>query len=571
MLEPQIRLRQAIKEGNLLVVKRLLKRFPDLLENIDSSNGWTSLHYAAFNGWYLICVHLISLGHDKNEVLKTFKQNTSVHLSLMNGHEQTTHLLLQHFPKILNLKGDEGLNPLHISCIKNHFKCVEMLLAIGADLQMCDDDGNNSLHLAMKFGSYQSIKLLIMAGINQNLQNNNGLKPIDVSMSFQVEKYYNKLQTIPKDELKYFDDFTSNQNTSTTTASTPVITSSGSFSNTSSASIRPTLGNRTHSNSLPPLPSVTTARRSSNASLNTRSPIPRSAISLGFNGSNSNSFTFSPTQTSFNIKPPQPNLSNYQIHSGSNSPVLVSPISGLGVFSSSGGSQLAQEQGQGSQGQGSQQGDRLTNTIVEEGQSGLVNSHSLSSFPSMSSLNSGKQTPEQQSLTNYPEKFNLNLSGGGRTRSSTNQSFNSYPQQQQQPSQKSRSNSYSSMKTKSKEPGKISPPNSSGNLSRTSTTTTDQDQDHVSYLERKESQGSFNSSLQNMNQISQVNTGNTGNSTSSVLSGFFDNEGLRNKLNNKLENVSLEFRNRSNSAVNGVKRGGSGLLDIPIASLRRKE
>lgn len=478
MLEPEIRLRQSIIEGNLLVVKRLLKRFPDLLENIDPSNGWSSLHYASYNGRYLICVHLISLGHDKNEVLKTFKGDTTVHLALTNGHEQTTHLLLQHFPKMLNQQGDQGYTPLHVSVIKDYYKCVDMLLAIGADFNIVDSEGDSCLHLAMKYGSLQSIRILINQGVDTELKNKNGLKPIDVASSFQVEKYYKKISTTKG------EDNSSIPLPEDTNVSTPI------------------LGNRTHSNSLPPLPSVTTARRPSNASSITRSPIPRSSISLGFNGSNSNSYTFSPTSSSFSpqisIKPP-PLSSNFS-YNPSSSPVLVSPIS---ISNNNNG--------------------LITSAIVEEGQSsGLVNSASLSSFPSMTSLSSGKNTPPVES----------------RTRASSTNNNNSIVL----PSlTKSRSNSSSRLKPS--QPGKISPPASNQNLSRTSTGSSGV----VDSLEKKES------------------------NTSSVLSGFFDND-VRIKLNNKLENVTSDFKQKNSGNISGSSRKTSGsILNIPIASLRRKE
>lgn len=477
MLEPEIRLRQSIIDGNLLVVKRLLKRFPDLLENIDPTNGWSSLHYASFNGRYLICVHLISLGHDKNEVLKTFKGDTTAHLALMNGHEQTTHLLLQHFPKILNQQGDQGYTPLHVSVIKDYYKCVDMLLAIGADYAIVDLEGDSCLHLAMKYGSLQSIRILINQGCDIELKNKNGLKPIDVASSFQVEKYYKKILNNKGDDnisIQLAEEHSS--------VSTPI------------------LGNRSHSNSLPPLPSVTTARRPSNASSITRSPIPRSSISLGFNGSNSSSYTFSPTSTSFSpqisIKPP-PLSSNFS-YNPSSSPVLVSPIS---ISNNNNG--------------------LITSAIVEEGQSsGLVNSASISSFPSMTSLSSGKNTPPVESRTRA---------------SSTNN--NILPNLT-----KSRSNS--SSRLKSSQPGKISPPGSNHNLSRTSTGSSG----ITDSLEKKES------------------------NTSSVLSGFFDND-VRIKLNNKLENVTSDFKriNHGNSSSHTSRKSSGSILNIPIASLRRKE
>lgn len=509
MLQPEIRLRQSIIDGNLLVVKRLLKRFPDLLENIDPSNGWSSLHYAAFNGRYLVCVHLISLGHDKNEALKTFKQNSSVHLALKNGHEQTTHLLLQHFPKLLDSKGEDGLTPLHISIIGDYYKCVEMLLTIGADIQKIDDEGNNSLHLAMKYGSLQNIKILINHGIDLELKNKNGLKPIDVASSFQVEKFYHQVVN-----SKENDDV----------SASPMIEESSSSSFNQQPLSTPVLG-RTHSNSLPPLPSVTTARRPSNASSIARSPVPRSTVSLGFMGSNSNSYTFSPTSTSFSplilSKPPNGSSSSSNFtYNPPSSPVLISPISGPNSNSTI-----------------------KNTTILEEGQpSSLVNSTSLSSFPSMSSLSSGKNTPPASE---------------SRTRSSSTNQNNNTGLTGLPSLLKSRSNS--STRGKAINPGKISPPNSGQNqLSRISTTSSSNTQVSSTGwndLEKKESGGS------------------------SGLSNFFDND-VRKKLNNKFESVTSELKRGSGGNTSGSNSGGGGvvsrkssgsILNIPIASLRRKE
>lgn len=294
------------------MVKRLLKRFPDLLENIDPSNGWSSLHYAAYNGRYLVCVHLINLGHDKTEILRTFNKNTCVHLSLENGHEQTTHLLLQHFPKLLNDKGFKGFAPIHICVIKDYFKCLEMLLVLGVDINAVTDEGDNSLHLAMKFNAVKSLKLLIFNDIKVNVKNKNNLRPIDVASSFQLENL-----------LKELVEKHAHEKNSTDAIETPNLSSNSIFSSSNSP-LKPIYSNpgdstvhRTHSNSLPPLPSVTTTRGPSVSSASaTRSPVARSSISLGFNGSSSNSYTFSPTNTKF-----QPQ----QMSMAGSSPIIYSP------------------------------------------------------------------------------------------------------------------------------------------------------------------------------------------------------------------------------------------------------
>lgn len=194
--EPANRLRDAIVTGNLLIVKRLLRRYPNLLTNMDPKNGWSSLHYASFYGRYLICVFLIQLGHDKHEILKTFKGNTCVHLALMNGHEQTTHLLLQHFPRFINQQGEFGRTPAHIACIHDYFKCLSLLIGVGADLSLPDDKGDTPLHTCLEYGSIECMKMLIREGhlTSDEQKDNYSWKPSEVAETFEFAKAYAKVR-----------------------------------------------------------------------------------------------------------------------------------------------------------------------------------------------------------------------------------------------------------------------------------------------------------------------------------------------------------------------------------------
>lgn len=198
--ETSIRLREAIINGNLLIVKRLLKRYPELLTNTDPTNGWSSLHYASYYGRYLICVYLIQLGHDLNEELYTFKGNTCVHLALINGHEQTTHLLLQHFPQFINKRGDKGRTPAHIACITDNFRCLSLLLGVGANLTLRDDQGETPLHICLEYSSIECIKLLFQERyqdfilVADQISDNYGWKPEEVAETFDFAKIYSKLK-----------------------------------------------------------------------------------------------------------------------------------------------------------------------------------------------------------------------------------------------------------------------------------------------------------------------------------------------------------------------------------------
>lgn len=195
LVDPSVRLRDAIIEGNLLVVKRLLKRFPELLTNIDPENGWSSLHYASYYGRYLVCVYLIQCGHDKQEVNTTFKGDTCVHLSLINGHEQTTHLLLQYFPHFIDRRGYESKTPVHIACQHDHFQCFNLLMNVGANLIIKNDNGDTPLHVCLEYGSINCMKMLILqGGITENsIRNNKGWKPSDVASTYEIARLYSRI------------------------------------------------------------------------------------------------------------------------------------------------------------------------------------------------------------------------------------------------------------------------------------------------------------------------------------------------------------------------------------------
>lgn len=306
------------------------------------------------------------------------------------------------------MTGQDSERPIHVSVKKDFFKCVEMLLGLGAQIQAVDDEENNALHFAMKYGSLQCIKVLVQHGINTNLKNKHGLKPIDVASSFMAERYLTGV-------INNSNSGDNNEETSSSQLSLKDITVS-----------------RVHSNSLPPLPSVTTARRSSISSTHTtttRSPVPRTAISLGFTGSNSSSYMYSPavhgaqshSPSGLNIKPPGLTLA---------SPVLYSPSS-------------ATTPG-------------LIPSIREEDSSHIMSSHSLSSFPSMSSISSQMTTtPDIESRTRANSQLPSPVQQ--QQQQLTNISF--------QRVVKSRSNSHGS-RTRSSPPDSTA---SSLNLSRTST------------------------------------------------------------------------------------------------------
>ncbi|ABN66161.2 TOR2 binding protein [Scheffersomyces stipitis CBS 6054] len=173
MLEPQQRLRNAVIEGNLPIARRLMSRFPELWLNVDSGhNGWSNLHYAAYNGNYLICFHLISyinnhLGSLQSQYtsldLLTFDELTVLHLAVVNHHSQTLHYLLQEFPGRLWLNfagGKLKQTPLHYCCIHGFTEGVNLLMDYGANWELQDVNGDTCLHLCFQYGHFECIRAI---------------------------------------------------------------------------------------------------------------------------------------------------------------------------------------------------------------------------------------------------------------------------------------------------------------------------------------------------------------------------------------------------------------------------
>lgn len=301
--ETSVRLREAIISGNLLIVKRLLKRFPDLLTNINPENGWSSLHYASYYGRYLLCVYLIQLGHDKDEELVTFKGNTCVHLALLNGHEQTTHLLLQHFPQFINKKGEKGRTPAHIACLTDNFRCLSLLIGVGADLSAKDHKGETPLHICLEYSSIECLKLLLQDGyqsvmLDDQLSDSYGWKPQEVAETFDFTKMYSRLK---KDVKPTVMSSTPNilQSANFRKASfpnfrTPVVESKGSFEDCSSSILNlqtpgPPSNNLPVGSPLSRLPALSTTRKASFSNI-PRTDNTSSRISSDSNRMSSSSF-----------------------------------------------------------------------------------------------------------------------------------------------------------------------------------------------------------------------------------------------------------------------------------------
>lgn len=166
-------------------------------------------------------------------MIKTFKGNTCVHLALLNGHEQTAHLLLQHFPQFINEKGEQDRTPVHIACIYDYFRCLSLLIGVGADLSMKDSNGETPLHICMEYSSAECLKLLLQDNSNIDIFDdsidNYNWKPMDVAQTFEFGRLFNRLLKERKLEIASGGNNLANKRPSFQIFRTPLLDNKSAF------------------------------------------------------------------------------------------------------------------------------------------------------------------------------------------------------------------------------------------------------------------------------------------------------------------------------------------------------
>lgn len=225
MTDPSIRLRNAIKEDNYFIVSRLLKRFPDLLDNIDPANGWSNLHYAAYHNNYQISELLLQNIHarfltvipeaadtnflsrlkdpnssvynqinDEDEIKLNFDKQTVLHVACIGDAAATLNLLLSYFNVCLDQRDINGFTPSHICCVKGFSNCLSILLENGAYPNLQDNDGDTPLHKAFQYSNIKCLEILIKYNADDELYNNVGWKPSDVAFNTDILQEYKSLK-----------------------------------------------------------------------------------------------------------------------------------------------------------------------------------------------------------------------------------------------------------------------------------------------------------------------------------------------------------------------------------------
>ncbi|KAJ6628756.1 ankyrin repeat-containing domain protein [Mycena sp. CBHHK59/15] len=199
------RLRRAVKENNLFIVKRLIQR-TDMRNPDPAPRRYTSLAWAAVLGHEETFEFLMTAGHDDAELSKDSENNTILMLladhtpatsptsrpsnstvDVMGAALRMARLYYDRYPDILDWSNVHGKTALHIAALKGHEELVRMLCDFGADVDLSDNKGNTPLHYASSWGHSPVVQLLIERGCQYAAKNNEGFTASDYAYSFSTK------------------------------------------------------------------------------------------------------------------------------------------------------------------------------------------------------------------------------------------------------------------------------------------------------------------------------------------------------------------------------------------------
>ncbi|XP_072033819.1 uncharacterized protein [Amphiura filiformis] len=104
-----------------------------------------------------------------------------IHAAAVNGEKQTLQKLLAAHPGDKN-KGDQfGRSPLMFAVLADRLDCAEVLIKIGAKVNVEDNGGRTALHWAAYKGNFRMCKLLLAKGANWKKKDHEGQKALHLA------------------------------------------------------------------------------------------------------------------------------------------------------------------------------------------------------------------------------------------------------------------------------------------------------------------------------------------------------------------------------------------------------
>lgn len=151
-------LHKAVLNGNLEIVRYLLKQDTINVNTPSTEQKLTPLHQAAFHGKLSCIKELLRSGADISP--KTSNNSTPLHMAALKNHSEVIELLLQ-YGAIASEKDNHQRTALHYTCIYGHLDSAKVLCTSYCPLINEKDFKNQTpLEIAAKHGLVDLIRVL---------------------------------------------------------------------------------------------------------------------------------------------------------------------------------------------------------------------------------------------------------------------------------------------------------------------------------------------------------------------------------------------------------------------------
>jgi ankyrin repeat protein len=97
--------------------------------------------------------------------------------------EYDTNLMIERC-NYVNVRDIFNKTLLHMACIKNDIRMVDVLLLANSDIDCQDNDGITPIHIVVKNNNNKILCMLLMAGANINIRDNSGKTPLDIALEY---------------------------------------------------------------------------------------------------------------------------------------------------------------------------------------------------------------------------------------------------------------------------------------------------------------------------------------------------------------------------------------------------
>ena len=118
--------------------------------NLDDKIGDTPLHWAATKG-HVGMLELLILKRAKVDAVNKAGW-TPLLRAAYNGREEAVGVLVKYGAKLVARTPKEGNTPLHLACLMNHIASIQMILGLGAPMDLVNNDGKTCYEVCFTDG-----------------------------------------------------------------------------------------------------------------------------------------------------------------------------------------------------------------------------------------------------------------------------------------------------------------------------------------------------------------------------------------------------------------------------------